>query len=40
MQLFQCMLNLHPKFGAIVSQTYKDIPTYPYMYQNVYGFLL
>ena len=36
MQLCQCTLNLHLKFGAILSQTYKDMTLYPNMYQNVY----
>ena len=31
---------LHLKFGAILSQTYKDMTLYPHMYQNVYGNLL
>ena len=39
-QLCQCMLNLHLKFGAILSQTYKDMTLYPHMYQNVYWNLL
>ena len=34
------MLNLHQKFGAILSQTYKDMTPYSNMYQNVYGNLL
>ena len=39
-QLFQCTLNLHLKFGAILSQTYKDMTLYKHMYQNVYCNLL
>ena len=27
-------------FGAILSQTYKDMTLYPHLYQNVYGNLL
>ena len=34
------MLNLHLKFGAILSHTYKDMTLYPHMYQNAYGNLL
>ena len=34
------MLNLHLKFGAILSQTYKDMTLYPHIYQNVYDNLL
>ena len=33
-------LKLALKFGAILSQTYKDMTLYPHMYQNVYGNLL
>ena len=40
MQLCQCTLNLHLKFGAILSHTYKDMTLYPHMYQNVYGNML
>ena len=39
-QLCQCTLNLHLKFGAILSQTYKDMTLYSYVYQNVHGNLL
>ena len=39
-QLCQCTLNFHLKFGAILSQTYKEMTLYPHMYQNVYGNLL
>ena len=39
-QLCLCTLNLHLKFGAILSQTYKDMTLYPHMCQNVYGSLL
>ena len=39
-QLCECYLNLHLKFGAILSQTYKDIALYPHMYQSVYCNLL
>ena len=39
-QLSQCMLNLHLKFGTILSQTYKDMTLYPHMYRNVHGNLL
>ena len=31
---------MHLKFGAIWSQTKKDMTLYPHMYQNVYGNLL
>ena len=40
MQLCECYLNLHLKFGVIMSQTYKDMTLYPHMYQNVYCNLL
>ena len=33
-------LNLHLKFGAILSKTYKDMTLYPHMYQNVHWNLL
>ena len=39
-QLQDCYLNLHLKFGAILSKTYKDMTLYPYMYQNVHCNLL
>ena len=39
-QLLDCYLNLHLKFVAILSKTYKDMTLYPHMYQNVYGNLL
>ena len=32
--------KLASKFGAILSQTYKDMTLYPHMYQNVYDNLL
>ena len=31
-----CYLNLHLKFGAILSKTYTDMTLYPYVYQNVH----
>ena len=34
------MYNIHLKFDAILSQTYKDMTLYPHMYQKVYGNLL
>ena len=34
------LLYLHPKFGDILSKTYKDMTLYPNMYQNVYCNLL
>ena len=34
------MFKLHQKFGAILSQSYKDMTLYQHMYQNVYGNLL
>ena len=40
MQLLNCFLYLHLKFGAILSKTYKDMTLYPHMYQNVYCNLL
>ena len=33
-------LNLHLKFGAILSKTYKEMTLYPHMYQNVHCNLL
>ena len=39
-QLCECYINLYRKFGAILSQTNKDIILYPHMYQNVYCNLL
>ena len=39
-QLCQCTLNLHLNFGAILSQTYRDMTLYLHMYQNVYANLL
>ena len=33
-------LNLHLKFGAILSKTYKDMTLYPHMFQNVHCNLL
>ena len=36
----ECCLNLHLKFGAILSKTYKDMTLYPHMYQNVHSNLL
>ena len=36
-QLCECYLNLHLKFGVILSQTYKDMTLYLHMYQNVYS---
>ena len=30
-QLLDCYLNLHLKFGAILSKTYKDMTLYPHM---------
>ena len=39
-QLYECYLNLHLKFGAILFQTNKDMTLYPHMYQNVYCNLL
>ena len=33
-QLLDRYLNLHLKFGAILSKTYKDMTLYPHMYQN------
>ena len=35
-----CYLNLHSKFGAILSKTNKDMTLYPHMYQNVHCNLL
>ena len=34
-QLWDCYINLHLKFGVILSQTYKDMTLYPHMYQKV-----
>ena len=39
-QLLDCYLNLHLKFGAILSQTYTDMTLYPYMYPIVHRNLL
>ena len=39
-QLLDCYLNLHLKFGAILSKTYKDMTLYPHMLQNVHFNLL
>ena len=33
---FGLLLKLASKFGAILSQTYKDMTLYPHMYQNVH----
>ena len=35
-QLCQCYLNIHLKFGDILSKTYKDMTLYLHMYQNVH----
>ena len=34
-QLLDCYFNLHLKFGAILSKTYKDMTLYPHMYHDV-----
>ena len=34
-QLWNCYLNMHLKFGVILSQTYKDMTLSQHMYQNV-----
>ena len=39
-QLLDCYLNLHLKFGAILSKINKDMTLYPHMYQNVHCNLL
>ena len=39
-QLLDCYLNLHLKFGAILSNNYKDMTLYPHIYQNVHCNLL
>ena len=39
-QLLDCYLNLHLKFGGILSKTYKDMTLYPHMYQIVHCNLL
>ena len=35
-----CYLNLHLKFGAILSKACKDMTLYPHMYQNMHCNLL
>ena len=40
LQLCEYSLNLHLNFGAILSQTYKDMTLYPHVYQNVHCNLL
>ena len=37
---FGLLLNLHLKFGAILSKTYEDMTLYPHVYQNVHCTLL
>ena len=33
-QLLDCYLNVHLKFGAILSKTYKDMTLYPHIYMR------
>ena len=33
-QLLDSYINLHLKFGASLSKTYRDMTLYPLMYQN------
>ena len=39
-QLQDCYLNLHLKFGAILSKTHKDMILYLHRYQDVHSNLL